>query len=293
MKLSIIIISHNTQSLTLQAIESLVRHTKGVKYEIIVVDNASTDDSVEKLTESIKSIKLIKNKTNFGFARANNQGLEEAKGEYVLFLNSDTKFTKNILKGMIDWMDEHKDVGVVTCKLLNKNGTLQPTGGHFPSLLSVVSWMTIQDFPLVDSFIKPFHPKAGFYKKQKELDWATGAFLLSRRDLLKKVGGWDTDYFMYTEDVDLCYRIKSLGKKVMFLPKWSIVHFGKASSSSANAIAREYEGVKLFYKKHYSAWRYWVLRLFLLTGALGRIVLFGILRGRREAGVYVQALKHS
>ncbi len=293
-------------------IASVKKYTKGIDYEIIVVDNNSKDGSVE--AASALGVKVITNKENFGFAKANNQGTEIAKGEFILFLNSDTEIKDNVLGEMVTYLKENPKVGVATSALNNKDGSIQATGGYFPTLLSVFSWMTIQDIPFVDKLIKPFHPhhsKSFFakgdefygsinadmspeerHKSKKQLDWVTGAFLLTRKKILEEVGGWDETFFMYVEEVDLCFRVKKLGYQVWYYPKWSITHLGGASSKTSEfSLINEYEGVKKFYKKHYPSWQYPLLRLFLKIGALGRIVLFGMIEGGGSAKTYAKAFK--
>jgi hypothetical protein len=154
---------------------------------------------------------------------------------------------------------------------------------------------------LVDKIISPFHPLHSkssfskgedFYKKKRDLDWVTGAFLLTRKNVLTEVGGWDETYFMYVEEVDLCFKIKNLGYRVLFDPKWSIIHLGgKSSTSSEFPLINEYKGICKFYKKFYPAWQYPFLRLFLKVGAIGRIVLFAILGRMGESKIYAKAFK--
>jgi GT2 family glycosyltransferase len=304
MDISIIIISFNTRKYTKECIELVLRNTRGVNFEIIVVDNASEDGSCEylsKLAARNRKIELVKNSENVGFAKANNLGTQKAKGKYVLFLNSDTLIKNNLLLEMIGWMEENPKVGIATCALKNTDGSLQGTGGYFPTLLRVFSWMVIQDLPLVDRLIRPFHPmkdkmsRAGedFYKKGQEVDWVTGAFMLVRRGVFDGGIKWDGEYFMYTEDTDFCFQVKKAGWKVYYLPKWSITHIGGASSTKEYSVLKEFDGVKLFYKKHYPRWQYPILRGLLKIGALGRMVLFGILEGKRSALTYAKAFKQA
>lgn len=266
--LSIIIVNYHTEELTKDSIYSITKNTTGIKYEIIVVDSESTG----KLKEN-KSYRLLKSKENLGFTGGNNLGMRSAKGRYVLLLNSDTLVEENILSPMIEWMDNNPKIGISTCKLKNRDGSVQPTGGYFPTLLSVFSWMMIQDLPFVDNIIPPFHPKVRFYNSEKELDWVTGAFLLVKREVIDKIGYLDEDYFMYTEDTDYCFRAKKTGWKVIYNPKWSITHFGGASSIKEYPLLSEFKNVKLFYKKHYPSWQYPILRLMLKLGSLWRMVL--------------------
>lgn len=298
--LSIIIVSYNTKKITLECVKSVIQYTKEVSFEIIIIDNNSSDESVSAIAKLNNSkIKIIQNTENKGFGRANNQGIKEAKGRYVLFLNSDTLLEGTVLDRMIMWMDERPDIGISSCKLLNKDHSVQGTGGYFPTLPRVFSWMTIQDLPFVDSIIKPFHPMKEksfikgdtFYTSPKELDWVTGAFMLVRSEVFDSVSGFDNDYFMYTEEVDFCYRAKKKNWKVYYNPKWSIIHYGGASGTVEKSIAQEFEGVKLFYQKHYSRLSYTLLRYLLMIGALGRIIVFGLKDGSSSARIYRNVLK--
>lgn len=302
--LSIIIINFNTKKITTDCIKSIIKKTKGIDYEIIVVDNASKDGSVEALEElnrNIDNFKLIKNKKNKGFGPGNNQGIKVAKGKFILLLNTDTIIHDNLLTEMVAWMRKHKNTGVATCALKNIDGTLQGTGGYFPTLFRVFAWMFfLEDIPLLDSLIKPFHPVHGqspFYKgtsqfrKAREQDWVTGAFLLTRKEIIDEVGNFDEDYFMYTEEVDFCFRVKKVGWEVWYLPKWGITHLGGASSTSEFPILSEYKSIKLFYKKHMPPWQYVLLRIFLKGGAIARMVLFGILKGGEAAKTYAKAFR--
>lgn len=301
MDLSIIIVSYNTKKLTENCLKSIKKHTRGISYEIIVIDNNSDDSSVEllrSLSRQDQKIRLIESKKNLGFAGGNNKGIERAKGEYILLLNSDTLISSNVLGEMVNWMREKPKVGIATCSLKNQDSSIQGTGGYFPTLVRVFSWMTIQDFPLVDKLIKPFHPiknksfskGISFYKNKRQLDWVTGAFVLMRGKIVKEVGLMDEAYFMYVEEVDYCYRVKKKGWEVWYLPAWNIVHYGGASSSIAEfSVLSEFKGIKRFYKKHYPKWQYLILRILLKIGALGRILVMGILEGPESAKIYAKA----
>lgn len=287
---SIVIASYNTKDLLIDCIRSIYDSYTKSGFEIIIVDNASIDGSVTAIKAlGKKNIKLIQNSKNLGFARANNQGIKITKGKYILLLNSDTKFTENVLDFMVEWFEKHPKAGIATCKLLNSNKTIQATGGYFPTLSRVAWWMIFQDFPLLGSLVKPFHPKGGFYQKEKEVDWVTGAFLMARSEVLEKINGFDESYFMYGEDIDMCYRAKKANWEVWFVTGISIIHYGGASSNREYPILSEFKGIKTFYKKHYQGWQYPILRMLLKIGALGRAILFGILKGGSSAKIYGKA----
>lgn len=293
--LSVIIVSYNTKQLLVDCIKSVIKNTKGINYEIIVIDNASIDGSIKAL-KGLK-VKVIENEENVGFARANNQGIRLSKGKYILLLNSDTIVRDNVLFHMVRWMDNNTRVGISSCALLNPDESIQGSGGYFPTLPRVFSWMTIQDIPFVDNLIKPYHPVhrksfntgTDFYITSKELDWVTGAFFLIRRDAIDDIGLIDEDYFMYVEDLDYCYMARKKGWKVYYVADFGIIHIGGASGTSEFAIVSEYKNLQLFYKKHYPSWQLPILRLLLKIGALARITLFGILDGPRSAKIYAKA----
>lgn len=299
MDLSIIIPSYNTKDYLLRCINSIKKNTLGIKYELIIVDNGSVDGSKEVLQRlESKDLAVIFNKENVGFAGANNLGFEKASGNYILYLNSDTLVTTNVLGEMVQWMKENPKVGVVSSALGGKDGKLQATGGYFPTLSRVFLWMLgIDDIPFLGRFIKSFHPHTpdyfgnSSYLFSHEQDWVTGAFFLTRSRLMKIIGEWDEEYFMYVEEVDLCFRIKKNGWKIMYLPQWKVVHYGGASSRKEFPILSEYQGLKRFYTKFYPRWNYLVLRVLLKVGAIGRIILFGILGRKETVGIYAKAFK--
>ncbi|CAN5344047.1 glycosyltransferase family 2 protein [soil metagenome] len=266
--LSIIIVNYNTKELTLSSIFSVRKFTKNINYEIIVVDNGST----ETLTES-KDYKLIKSNENLGFAGGNNLGLKKAQGKYLLLLNSDTLIHNNVIGEMMDYLDKNSEIGIATCALKGKDGKLQSNGGYFPTISSVFSWMMIQDLPFIDNIIQPFHPKIAFYTKSRELDWVTGAFLLTRREVINQIGYLDDDYFMYVEDTDFCFRAKKKGWGIFYNADFSITHLGGASSAKEFPIISEFKNLKIFYKKHYPNQQYNILRIYLKLGSILRMIL--------------------
>ena len=302
--LSVIIVNYNTSGLTSKCILSIIKYSREINLEIIVIDNASSDGFYEKISlikDKIKSLKILRNKHNIGFGKANNQGIKIARGKYVLFLNSDTNISDNLLSEMLYWMDRNLKVGMSTCALKNPDGTLQGTGGFFPTIIRVFSWMTfLDDIPLMERLIKPFHPfhaRSFFYKgesyynKTIEFDWITGAFMLVRYEAIKQVDGFDEDYFMYTEDTDLCYRIKQRGWKIMYIPKWSITHYGGKSSRREFSLINEYHGIKIFYKKHMPSYQMALLRIFLKLGAVLRMVVLTIIEGKEAFRIYAKAFQ--
>lgn len=302
---SVVVVSFNTKELLLECLASVKKHTKRVSYEVIVVDNASTDGTV-KAIKDIRDVQLIRNKKNVGFAKANNQGIKKTKGRYVLLLNSDTALREDSLTKMVMWMDDHKKVGIATCKLVNPDGSTQATGGSFPNLLRVFLWATfLDDLPFVSGLFGSFHPHVsrGVFEKEHRQDWVTGAFLLVRKEILEKIGALDEEFFMYVEEVDFCFRAKRAGWQVWYVPATQIVHESGASASGSTitflegvrgregSVLGEFKGLKKFYKKHYPAWQFPALSFLLRLAAFLRIIVFGIFGRQKEAWkIYAKAL---
>lgn len=278
-ELSIIIPSYNTRELLKDCLSSIYQGTK-VSFEIIIVDNGSKDESPAMVRENFPKVKLIENKINFGFARAVNQGLEKAMGGYLLLLNSDTVIGEEVIDKMVSFLKDNVSVGVVGCQLKSPDGEIQPSGGYLPDLARVFFWMSfIDDLPVLKKILKPYHVQdKNFYSRQQELDWVTGAFFATRREVFEKVGLFDEKMFMYVEEVDWCARAKRAGYKIIFNPSVSVIHYKGASTKRGRAgILEEYQGLKHYFKKHKSPWQFPILRLFLKLGALVRVFLFGII----------------
>lgn len=283
MQLSIIIVSFNTKDLLQQTIESI---PKKKEREIIVVDNASKDGSCEMVEENYPDVKLIKNKENVGFSQANNQGIKISSGKLILLLNSDTKILNEALDKLARYMQKNPEVGISSCQLLNPDGSIQPQGGYLPRLSNVSFWMLfIDDLPLVGKYLSPYQLRdKSAYTKERLVGWVGGAAMCIRRRVIEAVGFLDERIFMYAEDVEYCLRASKKGFKIGFTPEPKIMHYGQQSSGGAptNAWLGEFQGIKYIFRNHKPKWEYPILRLFLKLGALLRMIIFGILGGRKE-----------
>lgn len=275
--LTVIIVNYNTKDITLACINSVYQFTSGLDLEVIVIDNASSDGSVEmlsKLESEHKNFKLIRSKENRGFGVGNNLGAREARGEYLLFLNSDTLLTENNLPYCIQQMRENEDVGVYSCNLVNQDGTHQSSGGFFPDLKNLFAWQFfLDDLPLIVKLFKSIHP----HFSESNPDWVTGAFMIIPSKLFRLVGGFDEKIFMYVEELELCYRIKKLGKKVILDPQTNLIHLGGASGGSHLAITLEVEGMLYFWQKHKPKGQLSLVKVIFLAGSLLRYLIFGII----------------
>lgn len=271
--LSIIIVSYNTADLTVAAIQSVIDTVKKISYEIVVVDNNSTDlsvESIKKYVESIKykDLKLIENTVNEGFSKANNIGVKQASGRYILFLNSDTVVHEQTLDGMVAWMDQNPKVGAATCKLVMPNGKLDDASHRgFPTpLRSLFHFTGIASIFPRSQFFNGYHLGWKDIDKTHEIEALVGAFMLTRREAGEQVGWWDEDYFWYGEDLDFCYKLREKGWKIFYVPEFTTLHYKGASgglkkeskkittaskATKIKATNARFEAMKIFYKKHY------------------------------------------
>ena len=294
--LSIIIISFNTREILTDCIKSIIKYTKDVDYEIIVVENDSKDGSLERikeLTQKYPQVKLVDAKANIGFGRANNLGAKSAKGEYLLLLNSDTLVFDNAIKESLDSFKKYPRAGVFSCRLLNADKSIQASGGHFPTLGNVFAWQFfIDDLPIVGRLIPSFHPQLASYNRNRQMDWITGAFMVIPKKVFDKVHGFDENIFMYTEEMELCYRLRQLGYETIFQISPSIIHLGGASGGSVFALTSEVKNMLYFWKKHMPSWQFPLIKAFFYIGSLLRLLIFGIIKGDEKARrAYTQALR--
>ena len=252
--LSIIIVNYNTCEIVNNCISTIIQETKRILFEIIVVDNASRDDSVNQIKKRFPSVRLIENKFNRGFAAANNQGISFAKGRYVLFLNSDTIVIDSAVEKMVNFLEGHLDIDALGCKLLNEDFTLQPSCYHFPSLLPIMGY--ILHLWLIPSLKKTILVQTLIlkdYNNVHPVDYVRGACLLVRKHTINKIGVFDEQYFMYTEEVDFCFRLKKAGFKLYYYPFAEIVHLGGKSSDpkSTELYIEKYKNTMKYFQKHY------------------------------------------
>jgi GT2 family glycosyltransferase len=252
--LSIIIVNWNTRELTARCLETIAAATHAASYEIIVVDNASSDGSADMIHERFPDVRLIRNTANAGFGVANNQGMAVARGRHMLLLNSDTELLAgtDVLSALAAFADAHPDAGVIGPKLLNADGSLQPSWARFPTLLSEMLGRTVL-------YRRAWPGETGAY----ETDWLSGACLLVPREVLAKTAGFDPRFFMYSEETDWCFRIRKAGYRAAYLERAWLVHLGggSASRTSYTQLYRLYSGKILFFKVNYGVLASLLLRL--------------------------------
>lgn len=253
MDLSVVIVNYQTFDLTRDTINSILEYDYPFSYEIFVVDNASADDSLARLQEYFKDkVKFIASKENNGFAAGNNHALRQATGKYQLLLNSDTVVWQDTLADIYSYMEKHTDVGACGCRVLLENGELDKACKRsFPNVKN--SFFRLFHIPTKskdDNYNLTDLADDGVY----EIDCLTGAFMFMRKDALDRVGLLDETFFMYGEDIDLCYRIKHGGWKIVYYGKSKITHLKGASSKKQKykLIYEFYRAMYIYYKKHHA-----------------------------------------
>lgn len=254
--ISIIIVNYNVRDYLYKCLRSIIDAKRNLSVEIIVVDNNSQDNSVDYLKPKFPEVKFISLSENIGFGKANNAGIAEAGGKYLLILNPDTILQENTLEVMHDYMENHSEVGISICKVLNADGTFQSSCRRgFPTPFASFSKL----FGLQALF-----PKSKIFGKYNQTfmpvdetyytEAVSGCFMFSKAEIIRSVGGFDSDFFMYGEDLDLCYRVHNSGYKNAYVHTTSIIHYKGESSkrSSQNDIRHFYDAMEIFIRKHYS-----------------------------------------
>lgn len=270
MDLSILIVNYNTRELTLDALRSVYRSQTNYTFEVILIDNHSTDSSVEAIKEEFPQVKIIENQENVGFAKANNQGIRRAAGRYILLLNSDTIIQPDTLEIMLRFMDQHPNIGASGCKVVLPDGSLDKAcrrGFPTPSASFYYAFGLAKLFPHVPKFnqyqLSYLDPDDDY-----PVDCLVGAFMLVRREVIDHVGMLDEDFFMYGEDVDWCYRIKKAGWEIYYYPKTSIIHYKGAGKKrkSRKVVYEFHRAMILFHRKHYQKSYSWLVNGLVYAG---------------------------
>ncbi|MBN2316597.1 MAG: glycosyltransferase family 2 protein [Sedimentisphaerales bacterium] len=232
MDVSIIIVAWNVRQLVYDCLKSVYDETKGIQFEVLYVDNASEDGSVEMVRKEFPDVRIIENQKNEGFIRANNQAIEISRGRYVLLLNSDTLVLDNAITKTVKFADEHPEAAVIGCKVFYPDRSLQRDCFMYPSLLNMLISAT---------YLNKIFPKSTFFGRERMTWWdfndvrevqtICGCYSLVRMEAIKQVGVMDEAYYVYGDDPDWCYRFNKAGWKNMFMPHAQIIHYGGQTTS--------------------------------------------------------------
>ena len=299
--ISIIIVSYNTRDLLRECLSSIYDTIGHLDIEVIVVDNNSSDGSAEMVKGLFPEVILLQNEVNIGFAPANNQGIEIAKGRHILLLNPDTEVMENSIKSMYDFLEKRPDVGIVGCSIFNSNGLQYLSAGRFPNFFRIFTQSIFIDklFTYLPK-LKNYTINISDLNKVQEVDWATGACLMIRKKVFDDVGTLDGKYFLYFEEVDLCYRAKKAGWKIYFNPDAKIIHH-LAQSTKQNfkkTIFEFYRSNYYYFYKNHSDSALFLLRAIISLGIILRYITWTLVKSflkdkRKESLERLLAYKHA
>ena len=272
MDLSIAIISYNTRDLLLACLQSVRDRTPDVDYEVIVVDNASRDGSVEAVRGRFPQVTVIANTENDGFAKACNQAAAVSSGRYLLLLNSDTVMQRGTLRTMVTCLDQHLDIGAVSCLQRDEQGHVLQSCFPFPSIRDHVRYA--ETLPTVVRRTVGTMSQMDCTQSQ-DVEWANGACLMVRKAVFDRLGGLDERFFMYFEDVDLCRRVQQLGYRVRHVAEGEVVHLlGRSSRTNRRGLNKQWELSRIRYvEKHFAQPRRFLMKSWIVLGVMRKLLV--------------------
>jgi len=255
MNLSIIIVNWNVRDLLKKCLESIYRETKDISFEVFVIDNASSDGSAEIVRENFPEVKLIVNAKNEGFAKANNQGIKESGGEYILLLNPDTEIFSNVFLKMIEVFKEDKKLGILGPKLLNPDKSLQSSIRRFPTLFSQTLILLKIHHLLPDlKTFKKYFARDFDYSREQSVDQVMGACFMVKRRMLEQIGFLDKKFYIWFEEVDYCKRAKKAGWNIAYTPNAEVIHYGGRSFQQKLSLEKQKmfnKSLRYYFRKHH------------------------------------------
>ncbi len=264
LELSVLIVTFNSGKTILDCLESVYAQATGIELEVLLYDNASQDDTVKKIAEHFPQVRLFQGEANLGFGPANNVLLEESRGEYILFLNPDGMLLENSLSILLDFAIKHQKAGAIGPRLRFPDGSYQISAAEFPSLKN--EFITKLHYRALDRKIKPvINYLENRHKEATRVPWVGGACLLVARKKLVQIGGFDPNFFLYFEDIDLCKRLARQGWKNYHLPQAVVRHLSGYSMTTIPLIKElEYRKSQLYYyRKHLGHTSFTLLKLYL------------------------------
>ena len=239
-ELSIIIVNYNGKHYLKECLNSIANHCSSISHEIIVVDNSSSDGSQKYLKENYPDVRLFEEKENLGFGKANNLGVKNSTGDYILLLNNDTILLQDIMP--VIETAKRSEVGAVGVKMLNGEKQYTASIGKFPKSYNLFKLANLNESR--SDFLT-----GNFKKKEYNVDWISGSFIIIKRQDWELIDGFDEDFFMYVEDVDFCKRLQKHGKQIIFYSKYEYIHFVGFNSSRELKLIN---GYKIYANKHFN-----------------------------------------
>jgi hypothetical protein len=261
--ISIIIVSFNKPKVLIDTIKSIQNVITTIPFELIIVDNASSDNNVDLINKFFPSVNLVLNNKNGGFAYGCNVGANNSAGKFLIFINSDILLSEDPVPAMLDKLCSDKGIGIIGCQLLNPDGTLQPSNFRFPRLFL----RFIQLSGLKKIILKILPEVKSRKEKYYETDYVSGAFLMIERDIFLRIGGFDERYFMYHEDADICFKVKTMGLKVILYNSRGVTHLTQNQEKLNNDFVffNMNLGQIIFYKNNYNSSKLKLLAIMSMT----------------------------
>ncbi|MGH6801855.1 MAG: glycosyltransferase family 2 protein [Methyloceanibacter sp.] len=289
MDITAIIVNYNTEGLLQDAIGRLLAATAHMSIKIVIVDNASKDNSVALIRSAFPGCELIANKTNVGFGRANNQALGHVRGRHILLLNTDAFVSPDTLDKTVAYMDAHKRCGILGVKLVGRDGILQPSARYFPTPWNL--FLARTGLNRIFTNVRMVDDMAWDHASVRQCDWVPGCYYLVRKEVIDQVGLFDPRYFLYYEEVDHCLAAKKAGWEVVFYPDTTVVHIGGESAKSESDItqsgrqieALQIESELLYFRKNHGVVGVW-MNVLLTTLGDAIIVLKRLLKRKSPVG---------
>jgi N-acetylglucosaminyl-diphospho-decaprenol L-rhamnosyltransferase len=275
---SIVIVSWNVEALLSACLKAIIKNRGDLKTQITVVDSHSSDDTVAMVRRDFPQVTLIACSENVGFPKGNNLGIAQATGRNILLLNPDTEVKGEALQEMVRYLDAHDEVGAVGPTLVNLDGTVQSSRRRFPTLLTAIFESTWLESLAPPALLARYYALDLPESETVDVDWVTGACLMVRREVVDRVGPLDEAYFMYSEELDWCRRIKDAGWRVVHLPSARVMHHvGKSSEQAVTQRHINFQRAKLrYFRKYHGRSAAAVLRAILLANYVAQIVVEGL-----------------
>ena len=294
-KVGVIIVSFNTKELTDNCLDRLFQSKNQTKFEVVVVDNNSQDQTVNLIRKKYPQVTVVESGANLGFSKGNNLGASHINAEYYLFLNSDTEVGDKFIDQMLAYA-QTQNKQLASCQLINRDGSFQPNGGDLPTPWPLFNWLSgFDDLTRLFGLQLPaFHRQNLDYYLQDQIGWVGGTVLLIQASAFSQLQGWDENIFMYGEDVDLCWRAKQMGLQVGWTNEATVLHIGGGSSKNPRQRQwiGEFTGLLYLYLKQYGLLAKFFLKLLIYAFILLRIVAFTLTGKVDYARIYGQIITH-
>lgn len=250
---SVVVVSYNSWRDIPALLASIRTQTRGVSYEVIVVDNASSDGTAEHAAREEPPVRVVARESNGGLSRAINDGAGVSRGRHVAVMNPDVTFDHDVLSSLVAYLDAHPDTGVVAPKLLDPDGTLQLSCRAFPNHTTALfaRYSLLTRLAPRNRFSSGYLMRDFDHATTRGVDWVSGAALMFPRATFDRVGGWDADFFLFSEDVDFCKRVHDAGQRVIYFPEVSVYHrIGISKHASPRVVIERHRSMWRYYRKH-------------------------------------------